>query len=56
LWDAPTTKPEDRQQTIRFLVERVVIGIERNTERAEVTITRAGGHLSCHEMTRPVQR
>ena len=43
LWDAPTTTPADRQQVIRFLVERVEVEIEGVSDRVRVTITWAGG-------------
>ena len=56
LWDAPTTTPADRQQVIRFLVERVEVEIEGVTERVRVTITWAGGQQTHHEVIRPVRR
>src|SRR6266568_2328242 len=54
LWDAPTTTPVDRQQVIRFLVERVEVEIEGVSDRVQVTITWAGGQDSRHELIRPV--
>jgi DNA invertase Pin-like site-specific DNA recombinase len=56
LWDAPTTTPVDRQQVIRFLVERVEVEIEGVSDRVQVTITWAGGQDTRHELIRPVGR
>jgi Recombinase zinc beta ribbon domain/Recombinase len=56
LWDAPTTTAADRQQIIRFLVERVEVEIEGVSDRARVTITWAGGQRTRHELIRPVGR
>jgi hypothetical protein len=54
LWDAPTTTAADRQQIIRFLVERVVIAVEGNTNQVKVTLEWLGGCTSRHELVRPV--
>jgi len=56
LWDAPTTTPADRQQVIRFLVERVEVEIEGVSDRVRVTVTWAGGQHTHHELIRPVGR
>jgi hypothetical protein len=56
LWHAPTTMPGDRQQVIRFLVERVEVAVEGDSDRVRVTITWVGGQSTSHELTRPVQR
>ena len=56
LWHAPTTTPSDRQQIIRFLVERVEVAVEGVSDRVRVTITWAGGQQTRHEVTRPVAR
>jgi DNA invertase Pin-like site-specific DNA recombinase len=56
LWDAPTTMSADRQQVIRFLVERVGVEIEGVSDRVRVTITWAGGQHTHHELIRPVGR
>ena len=53
LWDAPTTTPADRQQIIRFLVERVEVAIEGVSDRVRVTITWAGGQQTRHERDPP---
>ena len=56
LWHASTTTPSDRQQIIRFLVERVEVAVEGVTDRVGVAITWAGGQQTRHEVTRPVRR
>lgn len=56
LWDAPTTGPADRQQVIRFLVERVELAVEGVTDRVRVTLTWSGGQRTEHTLTRPVGR
>ena len=56
LWEAPTTTAADRQQIIRFLVERVEVEIEGVSDRVRVTITWAGGQQTRHELIRPVGR
>src|SRR5262249_23650826 len=54
LWQAPTTTPADRQQIIRFLVERVMVAVQGNTNRVQVTVEWLGGCSSQHELIRPV--
>jgi len=56
LWQAPTTTPADRQQIIRFLVERVVVEVQGNTNQVQVTVEWLGGCTSRHELSRPVLR
>jgi hypothetical protein len=54
LWQAPTTTPIDQQQIIRFLVERVVVAVQGNTNQVQVTVEWLGGCSSQHELIRPV--
>jgi DNA invertase Pin-like site-specific DNA recombinase len=56
LWHASTTTPADRQQIIRFLVERVEVAVEGVSDQVHVNITWAGGQQTPHEVTRPVLR
>jgi DNA invertase Pin-like site-specific DNA recombinase len=56
LWQAPTTTAADRQQIIRFLVERVAVDIGQEGDRVRVRLTWVGGQTSEHEVTRPVLR
>jgi DNA invertase Pin-like site-specific DNA recombinase len=54
LWHSPNTTNADRQAIIRCLVERVVVHVERDSERTEATIHWAGGYESRHAFARPV--
>jgi DNA invertase Pin-like site-specific DNA recombinase len=56
LWSAATTTPADRQRIVRFLIERIVVGVEGTSERVSVAIHWVGGFHSNHEMARAVQR
>ncbi len=56
LWMAPTTTPQDRQQIVRMLIERITLNIEGDTERTEIAITWAGGFTSQDRMRRVVSR
>jgi hypothetical protein len=54
LWNAPTTTPEDRQQIVRMLIDRIDLNIEGQSERAEITVTWAGGFSSHHQFEKAV--
>ena len=54
LWASPTTTPQDRQQVVRMLVDRIELNIEGNTEQTEITITWAGGFTTQHRLNRTV--
>jgi len=55
LWRADTTTPEDRQTVARLLLEQVTVAVEGNTERIDVELRWAGGFVSRHTLSRPVQ-
>jgi DNA invertase Pin-like site-specific DNA recombinase len=55
LWHAPSTTAEERQEIVRFLVERITVTVRGETELADVTIRWAGGVESRHEIHRPVR-
>jgi DNA invertase Pin-like site-specific DNA recombinase len=55
LWRADTTEPEDRQAMARLLLEQVIVTVEGNTDRVDVELRWAGGFLSRHALSRPVQ-
>jgi hypothetical protein len=55
LWQAATTTPEQRQAIARLLLEQVVVTVEGATERVEVELRWAGGFVSRHTLSRPVQ-
>ena len=54
LWHAATTTIEERQQVVRYLVERVAVAVRGRTEWVDVTIRWAGGQESRHEVRRPI--
>jgi hypothetical protein len=56
LWHAAGTTAADRQRIVRLLIEEVVVGVQGESERVDVTIRWAGGECSRHELVRPVQR
>ena len=55
LWNSPTTTPQDRQQIVRMLIERIEINIEGRSEQTDVSITWAGGFTSQHRLRRTVR-
>jgi hypothetical protein len=54
LWQAADTTPQDRQQIVRLLLERVDVNVEGNSERMELTLQWAGGFTSRYHHTRSV--
>lgn len=56
LWQASGTTAADRQRIVRLLVEEVVVAVQGDSERVEVTIGWVGGDRSRHELVRPVRR
>jgi DNA invertase Pin-like site-specific DNA recombinase len=56
LWQAPGTTAADRQRIVRLLVEEVVVAVQGDSERVDLSIHWAGGDSSHHELVRPVQR
>ena len=55
LWHADSTTPQDRQTVARLLLEQVTVTVEGNTDRVDIELRWAGGFLSQHTLTRPVQ-
>lgn len=55
LWHTDSTTPEDRQMIARLLLEQVTVTVEDNTDRVDVELRWAGGFVSRHTLTRPVQ-
>lgn len=56
LWNSPITASEDRQQIVRYLVEKVVVTPQAHDQTVDVAIHFAGGYVSRHELQRPVAR
>lgn len=56
VWSAPTTTPADRQRIARLLLERVVVTVDKSSERVDVMLHWVGGTVRPHTITRPVTR
>lgn len=56
LWQAQTTTPAERQQILRFLIERVLVTVVDQSEQVRVEVHWAGGHQSRLTLVRPVAR
>jgi DNA invertase Pin-like site-specific DNA recombinase len=56
LWHAPSTSAHDRQTIARLMLERVVVLVHGETERADLTCHWAGGVVTRHPLIRPVRR
>ena len=56
LWNAADTTTADRKRIVRCLVERVVVVIDKTSERNDVTIVWKGGLTTQHQLARPVNR
>jgi DNA invertase Pin-like site-specific DNA recombinase len=54
LWNAPSTRPEDRKAIVRQLIERVMVAVRGDSEYLDLTINWVGGMTSRHELVRPV--
>jgi DNA invertase Pin-like site-specific DNA recombinase len=54
LWNASDTAIADRKTIIRHLIERIVIGVQDDSEYVDVAVHWAGGFVSHHELVRPV--
>ena len=54
VWSAPTTTPADRQRVARLLLGKVVVRVDRSSERVDVTLHWVGGVVRPHTITRPV--
>ncbi len=56
VWSAATTTSADRQRIARLLLERVVVTVDKTSERVEATLHWVGGTVQSHTLTRPVAR
>lgn len=54
LWSAPTTTDAQRKEIIRQVVDRVVLEVEGNSERVQLSIEWVGGSSTPLKMTRQV--
>jgi DNA invertase Pin-like site-specific DNA recombinase len=55
LWDGESTSPADRQQIVRFLLEKIVISVQGASQQVSVTLHWVGGMQTSHQLVRPVQ-
>jgi DNA invertase Pin-like site-specific DNA recombinase len=56
LWRAPTTTARDHQAIARLMLERVVIRVHGESERADLACHWAGGVVTKNTLIRPVRR
>jgi DNA invertase Pin-like site-specific DNA recombinase len=56
LWQAPTTTAAERKEIVRQVVRRVVVAVQGESERVEVTIEWVGGTQTMGAIVRPVAR
>jgi DNA invertase Pin-like site-specific DNA recombinase len=56
LWQAPQTTAAERKEIVRLLVERVVVRVQADSERAGVEIVWRGGLTTSHVIVRSVAR
>jgi DNA invertase Pin-like site-specific DNA recombinase len=56
LWHAPTTTMAERKEIVRQIVERVVVTVQGESERVQVSIDWVGGGRTEAEIVRPVAR
>ena len=56
LWHAPTTTMAERKEIVRQVVERVVVTVQGESERVQVSIDWVGGGRTEAEIVRPVAR
>ncbi|MGH2872482.1 MAG: recombinase family protein [Solirubrobacteraceae bacterium] len=54
VWAAPSTTDRDRKQLLRALIDEVILNVQRDEERATVTIRWQGGAIT--ELTVPLPR
>ncbi len=55
VWSAETTTSADRQRVARLLLERVVVTVDKASERVDVALHWIGGAVRPHTLTRAVR-
>jgi DNA invertase Pin-like site-specific DNA recombinase len=55
IWEAESTTAADRQRLVRMLIERIVVGVQGQSEQVKVAITWSGGFVSEHQLVRTVR-
>jgi hypothetical protein len=56
LWRGPETSAAHRKTILGHLIEKIIVSVQGETERVDVTVRWAGGFISQHELVRPVAR
>jgi len=56
VWSAPSTSPADRRRIARRLLERVVVTVDRASERVDAVLHWIGGAVRPHAIARSVDR
>jgi hypothetical protein len=56
LWQQTATTPQQRQEIVRCLLDRVVVNMEGDSEQVDVTLHWVGGFESQYRIVRPVAR
>lgn len=56
VWAAATTTAADRQRIARLLLDRVVVTVDKASERVDVDLHWVGGLVRSHSLSRPVSR
>lgn len=56
VWSAASTTPADRRRIARMLLERVVVTVDKGSERVDATLHWVGGATRSHVLARPVSR
>ena len=56
VFEAETTTPQDRQQIVRLLVERITVLVDKESERVQVKMCWHGGQTQEHTLRRAVSR
>lgn len=55
LWNATTTRPEDRQAIARIVLDRVIVTVQEESEQVDVEVRFTGGFISHIAHRRPIQ-
>jgi hypothetical protein len=56
LWHAPETTVRDRKEILRLIIERIILNVQGQSERAFVQIHWVGGTITQGEVSRPIAR
>jgi DNA invertase Pin-like site-specific DNA recombinase len=54
VWHAETTSPQDRQRIARLLLGRIVVLVDKESEKVDVSLHWHGGQVCQHTISRPV--